>query len=241
MNSDHEDGLGETETIEDLRTSFWYGSRSNLNFKFLKDLSDDEFGSFVEEMLDAVAGATDTGEVAGVVDVAYRWQRHAYTAHLGDPADFPHRYDDVPFARLDKPLAEARVGLLTSSGHFVAGDDPKPFGVDDMSQQEAEDRVGEFLRAAPELSAIPVDTDARNLRVRHGGYPVEAVAADHQVALPLGHLRTLEREGVIGELASTAYSFVGAASQLRLRKTVAPAWAEKLRSEDIDAVVFVPV
>ena len=67
------------------------------------------------------------------------------------------------------------------------------------------------------------------------------MAQDHQVALPLGHLRALADDGTIGEVAETAYSFVGATSQVRLRRDVAPAWAERLRDDEIDAVLLVPV
>ncbi len=248
--ADPGDGAGDTqggasdvrrETIEELRTSFFYGSRSDLNFKFLKDLDDDEFGSFLSELLGAVSHMTDNGDSGPVIDVAVRWQIQAYRGHLGDPADFPHRYVDTPFTAMSKPLSECRVGLLTSSGHFVAGDDPMPFGVESMSQAEAESRIGEFLKVAPELSAIPFDSGHDDLVVRHGGYPVQAVAADHQVALPLGHLSQLAAEGVVGELASNAYSFVGAASQVRLKKQVAAEWAERLHDEEIDVVLLVPV
>lgn len=229
------------ETIEDLRRSFFYGSRSNLNVKFLKDLSDAEFGDFLEELFDATSATADNGDASRVNDVMYRWQVQAYTGHLGDPADFPHRHEDVPLAALGKPLAESRVALLTSSGHFVDGDDPEPLGVTDMTQEEAESRIAEFIRETPQLSEIPVDTPAEQLRVRHGGYPVASVATDHQVALPLGHLRALVDDGVIGELADTAYSFVGAASQGRIKKDIGPAWAKRLVDDNVDAVLLVPV
>ncbi|MDJ0771308.1 MAG: glycine/sarcosine/betaine reductase selenoprotein B family protein [Ilumatobacter sp.] len=229
------------ETVESLRASFKYGLRSNLNFKFVTDLSDAEFGDFFEELLAAVAATTDDGDPAPVIDAAYRWQVHAYAGHLGDPADFPHRHDDVPLATLGKPLSESSVALLTSSGHFVEGDDPQPFGVEHMTQAEAEARIGEFLKVAPTLSEIPVDTPAERLHVRHGGYPVASVAADHQVALPLEHLRAMVDERVVGELSPTAYSFVGAAAQVRLKKQVAPAWAQQLRDDGVDAVLLVPV
>jgi len=229
------------ESIAELRSSFAYGSRSNLNFKFLRDLSDAEFGDFLEELLDGVALTSDDGDASRVVDVAYRWQVHGYSSHLGDPNDFAHRYKDTPLARLDKPLSQSRVALLTSSGHFMEGDDPEPFGEPAMTQADAEARIGEFLRVAPELSSIPVDTPADRLRVRHGGYPVQAAVADHQVNLPLGHLRTLAEEGVIGEVAPIAHSFVGATSQVRLTNKIAPAWAEQLQDEAVDAVLLVPV
>jgi hypothetical protein len=91
------------------------------------------------------------------------------------------------------------------------------------------------------LSAIPADTPADRLCVRHGGYPIASVTKDHQVVLPLGHLRALADDGTIGELAPTAYSFVGATSQARLRRDVAPAWAEQLNDDGVDAVLLVPV
>lgn len=229
------------ETIEQLRHSFFYGSRSNLDFKFLKDLSDDEFGHFVSDLLDGLGQSIDDGDASRLVDTAYRWQVAAYAGHLGDPEDFPHRFDETPFTPLDKPLSESRLALVTSSGHFVEGDDPQPFGEVDMTQAAAEARIGDFLREAPSLSALPFDTPADELRVRHGGYPVRAASSDHQVALPIGHLRTLEQQGVIGELLPNAYSFVGAASQVRLKKHVAPEWAQMLRDQDADAVLLVPV
>ena len=229
------------ETLDALRRSFFYGTRSNLNVKFLKDLDDTEFGDLLEELFAATAATADDGNADRVTDVMYRWQVRAYSGHLGDPAQFPHRHDDVPIAQLTKPLSDSRVALLTSSGHFVAGDDPEPLGVVGMTQEEAEARIGEFMREAPALSEIPIDTPPEQLRVRHGGYPVESVTADHQVALPLGHLRSLAAEGAIGEVASTAYSFVGAASQGRIRKDVGPAWAQRLADDGADAVLLVPV
>jgi D-proline reductase (dithiol) PrdB len=231
----------DAESIEDLKRSFFYGSRSDLNVKFLKDLSDAEFGEMLAELFAATSATADDGNADRVTDVMYRWQIHAYSGHLGDPAEFPHRHADVPLAAMRKPLSECRVALLTSSGHFVQGDDPQPLGVGDMTQQEAEERIGEFIRTAPELSEIPVDTPPELLRVRHGGYPVASVAADHQVALPLAHLRSLADDGVIGELAPTAFSFVGATSQGRLKKDVGPAWAQRLTDDAVDTVLLVPV
>jgi D-proline reductase (dithiol) PrdB len=212
-----------------------------LNFKFLKDLSDEEFGDFLEQLLTTVSSAIDDGDAADVIDTAFRWQVQGYSGHLGDPSDFPHRHDDVPLTKLSKPLSECRVALITSSGHFLEGDDPQPFGEPSMNQHQAEARIQEFLREAPSLSSIPFDTPPDRIRVRHGGYPVQAAAADHQVALPIGHLKTLCDEGFIGELVPEAYSFVGATSQLPLQRDIAPQWAERLKEAGTDAALLVPV
>ncbi len=239
MSSTPDDEEVDPETLAEFKNSFFYGARSNLNVKFLADLAPVEAGDFIAEMLARIAELLDDGDPAPLVERFVAWQRRAYGAHLDQKARFV--YDDGPFTAVTKPLDECRVALVTSSGHFVDGDDPRPLGVVDMSQDEAEERISEFLRVEPTLSVIPTDTAPDRLRVRHGGYPVGAVRKDHRVALPIEHLAELARRGVIGELAPRAYSFVGAASQLRLRDRSAPEWAEVLQSEEVDLALLVPV
>jgi len=226
-------------TLKDFADSFFYGSRSNLDFKFLADLSDLEAADFFEGLLGELGRTINDGDATRLVSHTRSWQRRAYGAHLDTKAAFA--YDDVPLSILTTPLTETRVALVTSSGHFVAGDDPKPFGVEHMTQTEAETRIGEFLRAEPTLSRIPVETPPDQLRVRHGGYPIDAALIDHNVTLPLRAMRELRHDGVIGELAADAFSFVGATSQLKLRERVAPLWADELRAAQVDAVLLVPV
>jgi D-proline reductase (dithiol) PrdB len=228
-----------TESLAEFKDSFFYGSRSDLNVKFLADLSPDEAGDFFAEMLASIGRVLDDGDVEPLIGRFIEWQRRAYAGHLDRKAKFA--YDDTPFTLLTRPLAESRVALISSSGHFVDGDDPQPFGEPAMTQAEAEARISEFLRAEPTLSTIPVDTAPEQLRARHGGYPIAAVHADHQVALPLEHLRAAQARGLFRELAPDAYSFVGAASQLRLRDKVAPTWTEMLRAAEVDLVLLVPV
>ena len=234
---DNAEGAEPDETIEQLRASFSYGSRSNLNVKFLRSLTDAEFGDFLEELFGSMTGAIDEDDASAPVDVLYRWQARAY----GSPDNLRYQYDDVPITPLSKPLAESKLALLTSSGHFVDGDDPMPLGVVDMTQAEAERRIGEFLREAPVLSRIPLDTPPERLRVRHGGYPIDGAKADYQVALPLQHLGDLVAEGIVGDLVDEAFSFVGAASQGRLRSSVAPEWADMLRDLGADVALLVPL
>lgn len=235
------DAESPTETIAELRNSFFYGSRKNLNYKFVNDLTDAEFGDFLEEYFQAAAAIIDTGDPSALSEVHYRWQVKAYRGHLGDPADFAHRHEDTPWAPMAKPLSEAKIALMTSSGHFVDGDDPKPLGVEDMNQDEAEDRIMETIKEAPSLSMIPSGTPFEQIRVRHGGYPVEGAAADPQVVLPLRIMEALDSEGIIGGFADVSYSFVGAAAQGPIKKRIGPEWAEMLREAEIDAVLLVPI
>lgn len=235
----NDDRAPRSESFDDYRNSFFYGTRSDLNLKFMAELDTADAARFVQEMLTGVVGLLDGGRASSLADRFIEWQRSAYAADTVSSARFS--YPDGPLARPRKPLHESRVALVTSSGHFVDGDDPQPLGVESMSQAEAEARIGEFLRADPTLSVIPSTTRWERLCVRHGGYPVAATLADHQVTFPLGHLRDMASEGSIGACAPNAYSFVGATSQLRLRDHLAAEWAGLLHDDEVDLALLVPV
>ena len=231
--------MTDNETLEEFKNSFSYGSRSDLAFKFLKALPEADAGEFLRQLLDRLGETIDDGDATRPVDLAYEWQVRAYPPK--PDAARTWAYDDGPFTPLAKPLAESRLALLTSSGHFVDGDDPGPLGVKDMTQQEAMDRVQEFLREAPALSAIPVDTPPEELRVRHGGYDIRGSAADAGVSFPLTVLREMVADGTIAELAPDAYSFVGATAQRRLMKESLPEWTRLMRDAEVDVALLVPV
>ena len=222
------------ESFSEFKNSFFYGSRSDLNFKFLPSLSDEEASAFFQGLLTLVADSADSGDTTELTDFVIEWQQRGY-----DRAG-SYSYDDGAFAPLHKPLAESKVALITSSGHFVDGDDPKPFGVENMSHEEAQARINDFLREEPTLSFIPADTPNERLRIIHGGYPVRSAENDPNVALPIDHMRDLAAEGVIGTFTG-AYSFVGACSQMRLLRKTGPQWVERLQSENIDAAILAPV
>ena len=191
---------------------------------------------------EALEPTINHGDPSTALETINFWQVEAHAGKHASESSFQHQYDDIPMAKLSKPLSECRVALLTSSsGHFVEGDDPEPFDVVDMTQHQAESRIMEFLKETPSLSAIPMDTPADKIRLRHPGYPTKAARADHQVNLPLEHLRSMADNGTIGGVLPNAYSFVGAASQLKLKREVAPVWAERLRDEGADLALLVPV
>ncbi len=227
------------ETIREFVASLAYGSRTDLAFKFLEKLPDDEAAEFLSSLLEKLGETVDDGDPGRLVDHAYAWQVRGYQPPAGTARTWT--YDDGPFAPMSKPVAESRVALLTSSGHFAIGDDPEPFGERAMTQAQAVARISEFLRAAPQLSEIPARTPVGDLRVRHGGYDVRGAALDPNVAFPLERLRELAAAGAIGEMADPAYSFVGAASQRRILAESAPRWARLLAERAVDAVLLVPV
>ena len=243
MTRSKEDGVRESsmarkepseESFEEFKNSFSYGSRTDLSFKFLANLSSEEAARFFQDLLWKLGECFDDGKFDRLLEHAYEWQVRGYSA------EGSWVYDDGPFTPLRKSLSESRLALLASSGHFVEGHDPEPFGAKNMTEEEAIERIDDFLKAAPTLSTIPIDTPRERLRVRHGGYDIRAAQFDPNVVFPLERLRELEREGAIGELAPEAYSFVGAASQLRLLKQVGPEWVALLKEQRVEVALLVP-
>ena len=223
------------ESFEDFKRSFSYGSRGDLNFKFLAGLSDPEAADFFQELLVKLGDTFNDGDLSRVVEHVVAGQVRAY--------DRPGRwtYEESPYTPLKKPLSESRLALVTSTGHFPAGQDPEPFGVSDMTQAEAVSRISDFVKSEPTLSAIPFDLPRADLRVRHGGYDIRGVQADPNVAFPIDRLLELQAEGWIGELLSQAYSFVGAAAQNRILHQAGPKWVDLLKAQNVEAALLVPV
>jgi D-proline reductase (dithiol) PrdB len=225
------------ETFEEFRRSLNYGTRTDLLFKVLggANLSDREVAQFFRGLLEQLGDAFDTGNYESVRDYCYRWQVKGYTPSEGTTPQF--RYDSAPWTPLAKPLNQARLTLISTGGLFVEGDDP--LGPNGPTQEEVIPRIQEFLRRDPALVTIPKHTPPHLLHVRHPGYDIRGARRDHNVVFPIDHLKALEAEGVIGQVADEAYSFVGATSQLRLLKEYAPEWAQRIRNQGADAALLV--
>ncbi len=223
------------ETFESFKKSFFYGSRSDMSFKFLAHLADEQAGEFFQDLLTKLVDAYDSGDTAPVYEHIRQGQILSYAQEARAV------FDDGPFTPLSEPLSAARLMLLTSSGHFVQGDDPKPLGQENLTQKQAEKQIKSFLKEPPTLSAIPVDTPEKKLVVRHGGYDVRGAKLDPGVVLPLQQLTKLTADGVVAELADPAFSFVGACSQIHLQKTTGPDWIHRFQDMGVDAALLVPV
>ena len=227
------------DSFEAFRESFAYGERNDLNFKFMKSMTDADAASFLQVLLHRLGDAYDTGDVMPLIEAAYQAQVDGYSpAPDAPPPKFS--YPDGPLAPVQTSLSDARVGLLAASGHFVSGDDPNPFGEIAMTQERAIERSVDFMSSTPLLSEIPATTPATELRVRHAGYDIRSSLRDPNVAFPIDRMKEARDNGTIGSVASTFFSFPGITAQGRLRK-VLPHWVERIHEEDVDVMLLVPV
>ncbi len=223
------------ETFEAFIKSFFYGKRSDLSFKFMSDLSLDEASLFIQSLFWDIMESLDDKDFSRLKRRMMQGQIQGYREQKN------FEYDNGPFHPLKKPLPSLTLSLLTSSGHFLKGHDPKPLGVEQMTQEEAERRVFDFLKEEPHLSEIPFDSNPADLVVRHGGYDIRAALKDPNVSFPFQRMVKLKEQGAFKKLTSNAYSFVGACSQKRLLKHALPVWVEKIKALGVDAMVLAPV
>jgi D-proline reductase (dithiol) PrdB len=135
--------------------------------------------------------------------------------------------DEVPFARLGKPLHACRLALVTTGGVHLRTQ--PPFDMGDS-------------RGDPSVRAIPAKSPAEQLMITHDYYDHRDADRDLNILFPLALGRELVAQGALGSLG-TGYSFMGHIEpphiETLLRRT-APEVARRLRQEQIDAVLLTP-
>lgn len=132
---------------------------------------------------------------------------------------------DTPSPRTSprRPLAEARVALISTAGAHLP-DDPRHAGGADGDHT---------------YRAIPAD--AAEVALHHGGYDTRRARLDPDVVFPLSLLREIADEGVIGEVAPTAYSFMGYIPHTEpLLRETGPEVARALIGDAVDLALLVP-
>ena len=149
--------------------------------------------------------------------------REQYGALGYPPYKWVHNEDDPPFEPVSKPLAESRIGLIASGGIYRAG------------------QIAFHYRDDISYRIIPRDCEMSELRATHFAYDVTDARADPNVVFPLERLREEARDGGIGEVAPNAYTFMGGIySARKVRERLAPALADRMEEDAVDAALLVP-
>lgn len=138
----------------------------------------------------------------------------------------PRPNPEPAFATLAKPLAEARVGLLTSAGAYLDGD--APFDVEDP-------------HGDPTFRVLPGDVDPSRLRFAHSHYDTTRAEQDPNVVLPVEPLRALVADRVVGAAASLHIGMMGFnPDPRRVAAESAPRVVELFARDRVDVVVLSP-
>ena len=137
----------------------------------------------------------------------------------------------VPFTPLRKPLSDCTVALISTAG--VARNDDRPF---DQEHERRDPWWGD-----PSFRVIPLGTSEQDVRIYHLHIDPRFGQADLDVVLPMRRLTELADEGIIGRAAPRHYSTMGyILDATELVEKTAPAIADRLREDNIDAVALVP-
>jgi D-proline reductase (dithiol) PrdB len=132
--------------------------------------------------------------------------------------------DTIPWSPLQRPIQEATVALVATSGVHLRAD--KPF---DLDGGDASFRV------------IPRTANAGDLAISHRAYDRTDALYDINLVFPLQRLRELEAEGVIDRVAERHYTFglveVGHAAELVAQGREV---GRLLKRDQVDLALFVP-
>lgn len=155
-----------------------------------------------------------------MASITQRYEQLGYAPYRWYHADSP-----PPFTPLRQPLAQSRLGVLSTSGAYALG------------------QVAYHYRDDTSIRHIHKDTATEDVRFSHitENY-LENPRKDPNCILPLDTLRTAEREGLIGELAPALLSCMGGIySQRRVREELIPAVHEAFVEQAVDTVLLVPM
>ena len=120
-------------------------------------------------------------------------------------------------------LSQRRIAIVSSAGLFLRGDNP-------------------FRGRDSDYRVIPADIKSENLLTSHisVNFDRTGLQEDWNVAFPLDRLKELAAESVIGSVADTHYSFMGASDPGPM-EVHARELAGRLKLDGVDSVLLAPV
>lgn len=161
------------------------------------------------------------GEPVAYIDaITDRYRKLGYEPYRWYRREAPPEWTPV-----GKPLAQSRLGVLSTAGGYVCG------------------QVAFHYKDDTSLRAIPKTTPREELRFAHltENYLVDP-RKDPNCMLPLEALRRLEAEGTIGEVADPVLSCMGGVySQRRVREELVPAVAKHFAAAKVDLALLIPM
>ena len=152
--------------------------------------------------------------------ITARYTQLGYQAYRWYHAETP-----PPFAALRKPIADSRLGVLSTSGAYVVGQTAFHYK-DDTS-----------------IRAIPKQTPTERIHFSHitENY-LENPRRDPNCILPIRSLQNAEDQGLLGELAPALFTCMGGIySQRRVREELIPELRRQFASQAVDTVLLVPM
>jgi hypothetical protein len=163
------------------------------------------------------------------VPIPYMQRTRDYYQALGfAPYRWAH-YAEVPFTPLARPLAQARVGLITTAAPYQPG-------VGDQGPGAKYNAAAKFYTVYSDSTETVPD-----LRISHVGYDrTHTTAEDPRTWFPLTRLQAAVKTGRIGALTPRFHGAPTNRSQRVTMETDAPELLRRCREDAADVAVLVP-
>jgi D-proline reductase (dithiol) PrdB len=150
----------------------------------------------------------------------------------GDMKDIVKKYpfvvpDGVPWTPYTGRFSEQTIAVVTTGGLYLKHTQP-PFDT-------------KSIHGDPSFREIPRTARQEDLAIAHAHYDHSLAEQDINTILPLQRFIELEKEGIVGKLADTAYSFSYVNDVTPLVTETAPEMIQRLESEGVDVLLLVPV
>lgn len=161
---------------------------------------------------------------------SYAFLPRAFRTMFEAAPQFEH---EPVWAAFSKPLHEARIGLLSSAGIFVQGEQD---GFD-IERERQEPTWGDPTLRPIRSDVTQVDIGATHLHVR-----TDDLLRDIDVALPINRLDELVADGRVGSAAPEHFSVMGfqEAGAGVWSTTTGPEIAARCHAAEIDALILAP-
>ena len=158
--------------------------------------------------------------MAEVYDVPYMERTRNYYRAQGYSTDYVWAHNThTPFAPLTKPMSESRVGVVTTSMPDTA--------------------IGRTQRSIYSTLTPPIPESMYTEEL--SWHQAVTHTDDVNSYIPLEQLMLLENKGVIGSLASRFHSVPTEYSQRRTMENDAPEILRRLREDEVDVAMLVPL
>jgi len=135
--------------------------------------------------------------------------------------------EDVPWTPFVGESSEKTVALVTSGGLYLKD-----------SQPAFEPGT---IHGDPSYRAIPRTVTPKDLAIAHGHYDTALAEQDINTIFPLQRFIELEKEGIIGRVADTHYSFSYVNDVVTLVRRTIPEVLGRLKAAAVDFLFLVPV
>ena len=135
--------------------------------------------------------------------------------------------DDVPWTHFKGEPSEKTIALITSGGLYLKDSQPA-FNTGSIHGDTS-------------FREIPKDTQPDELGIAHAHYDHSLAEQDINIIFPIHRFIELEKEGIIGKVADTNYSFSYVNDVVTLATKTVPEFIARIKAQGVDVLFLVPV